>query len=265
MPAIRIHFVLPVLLTVACHIEKAPADVDGLSRWLWVSHKSALDADILDAVRKLDAAAGPLEEDREETISRLLPGDLKAAGVAFEGDVSKAAGMLLLNTIHCPLDRVEKLFIQRDQKALHANYISYERTFTAAESEYLARRVNPLDWNSTYQLQLLIPIFKPTVPGGARFVPAATADEAPLRGPAFLGFASFDGPAVVVTGGDDAFKQNYQVQLFYERSPGSVVHLYALWQELKVGYLTSDGADVASITLSSLKKSDDDYQTHCND
>lgn len=248
----------------ACHVAPAPSDIDGLSRWLWLNRQGASDQEIADAIRKLDVAAGPLETDREETISRLQPGDAKDSGTTFEGDIAKAAGMVLLNRIHCPLAKVEKLFVQKDQKALHANYITYDRTFDGVEADYLERRTNPFTWNSVYKLQLLIPIFKPTVPGGVRFVPATMTGDGP-KGPYLVGHAYFDGAAEVVSGGDDYFKQNYQVQVFYERAPGDVVHLYALWQELKVGYLTSDGEDVASITLGSLKKSDDDYETHCKD
>jgi hypothetical protein len=251
-----------VAVATGCHVNPAPKDIDGLSRWLWLNHATADDASLLDAMRHLDAVAGELKDPREEGISRLQTGDAKTAGASFEGDLTKAAGLLLVRTIKCPLARVNELLVQKDQKSLHANYITYDRTFQTPIDDYLSGKSATADWKSIYEIKLLSPTFKPTVPGGTRFVKEESSGDAP-HGPAIFAFAYFDGPAILEGGGSDYFRQSYQIQVFYERTPGTVVHLYAMWVEMKVGFLDSDGPEVASITLDSLKTSDDDYEKHC--
>lgn len=252
-------FVLLVAWSLACGRAPAPDDVDGLARWFWLSAGED-DAAVADAAARLDAtpAMRALGPPLEGGLRRLLPGDAAVVGL-MTPDVSRAAGMVVLDVIRCPLDRVERLIAQTDQKALHGGFDRYSRTYTSDAAAYFERRVPRLDWRSEYTFSLLGTSYDAVLPGGLRRVPAQPGFP---RGPVVVAHAWLPAPATV-NGVGSYFRQDYQVQVLYERAPGEVVHLYALWREMKLAGFDTDGGVLVGETLDKLVAADHDFETHC--
>jgi hypothetical protein len=257
----------PLVLVVSlsgCHVPEAPSDLNGLARWFWLNFQNGDDASELQAIQHLDVAAGALTSPIEDTVSTLESGDVTAAGATTSGVVSNTTGLLLVNVIHCPLSNVQALLVEEDQKNLHANYNSYERTYSTSLADFQSGKADTLSWLSSYSLTILGWKLNATLPGGARFVSAASSGPTP-RGPVVQARAYFKAPVVSQGSSSNYFRQNYQIQVFYERSPGGVVHFYVDWIEMSVGGITNTNSILQDVTLNSLLNSDRDYETHCND
>jgi hypothetical protein len=222
---------------------RPPADVDGLARWFYSEYDAASDRAVAEAVANLHAAlrAGEIEAPEQGRLSPLP----EAA------DPGRVRGMLLVNLIRCPLAEVERLHTARDQRAIHPSFDRYERSYTSDPDAYFARRNPRLDWQNRYTVSLLGSSCEAEVEGGARFASGALLSRARLARP-----ARFNNP-------DDYFRQDYQIQLFYERAPGEVVHLFAVWREMRFAGFSSDDDLFAALTLDSFARGDEEIEAHC--
>jgi len=82
----------------------------------------------------------------------------------------------------------------------------------------------------------------------------------------FLDRAYLQEPAVFTAGGgDSAFDQDYQIELYYERAPGRTLHFYALWRQFNISTLTSESDLYVNIVLGNLSDFDDRSSKVCKD
>lgn len=263
MPATRpVVFVTALAMvfcvSAGCATDPAPADLDGLARWFWLHYDEGEDEAIRAAADRLDVAMGGLEDEIQSSLSVLTGTDTDHVVSTGRTDLSKAKGFMVGRTVKCSLEQVEKLFVQLDQKTLHPSYEAFSRAYTSDEAAYFARTTPNLTWGNSYTVSTLGTSYEAIISGGVRWIPAGAGG----RGPLLLFRASMPAPATF-NNADDFFRQDYQVQVFYERSPGVVVHLFVFWREFRFAGLDFEDDFMITTVLDSLSKGDDEYEEAC--
>lgn len=250
-------------MAAGCAVDPAPKDADGVLRWEWLNAGKATDAQMLDALEHLHAAVDgdTRTEEIDGTLEPLRDGDTDIVPMEHPGNPATAHGLLIVRVVHCPFDETVRQFFEADQKKLHPSYDSYSREYLSDVAAWHDSRANTLDYLSTYRVSLLGSSYVATIHGQARRVPARRAGTPP--GPLVVTrqWLPKDG---VFTGSDtDFFRQDYQVQMFWERKPGEVMHAFGLWRDLRFAGFTLDDDTFVSGSLSSLSKGDDDIENAC--
>lgn len=193
-------------------------------------------------------------------IGQLAPEDLAAVGLQGK-DPTHAQGMLLIKEIECSLDQLEKLVVAKNQTTLYPDlYDTYTRDYTSDVNAFLGGAAT-VDWKTHYQATALSRTYQADVLGGARRVPSAL----PSGARALMDRAYLPAPATFTQGNDSAFDQDYQIELYYERSPGRTLHFYALWRQFNISTLTSESDLYINIVLGNLSDFDDRSTKICKD
>jgi hypothetical protein len=251
-----------VLALAACrNIEPAPTDVDGIAHWSWDNQAEADDAAVVDAVENLhvvvdgDAMTDPIDG----TLTDLDGDEVAVIGLDDGRDPAAAAGMFYSGTIACPLDDLETVLIALNQDDFF-EYDRYERVYTSDDAAYLARTSPTLTWTVELDASLLGNKYTENLVGGMRRVDVADAPH----GPILLAHTFLPSPAVF-SDGNGSLDQDYQVELYWERAPGEVVHFYALWRQYDWGSgFDQDNEAAIRINLNGLADWDHDTEAICS-
>jgi len=243
-------------------IQPAPEDRDGLFHWTWVNYESASDTDLADATLKLDAAvdggsldpAAPLKGGLKD----LTRDELTQVAMENGADPAKGRGLYIVNTFDCTLDKLEQIVSALDQKSQYPDaYDTYSRSYTSDHDAYFARTTNELGWDTSIGSAILQAKYTEHLLGGMRRV-----ETSPL-GPILFARTWMTAPAVF-QGDGTHFDQDYQIEVFYERSPGHILHAYGMWREIRIdGLLTTDDAGMVNIIMDNLVKWDDQTAKLC--
>lgn len=231
--------ILLATVAVSCSsVEPPPADAVDALRWLYRNYETADDESILQAFANFDAAWGVKVEDEadDRLEDTLVVEDIADTGLA--NDPTKTFGIIAATEIPCSLDSVVALHTALNQNEIHDNeYDSYVRTYnTDAPSEW-PQSTAFIGWDTQYTLSVVGIEYTAKIRGGAR---AIEADPAKFpSGRVVLGRAWLKEPAVF-DGGDSYFKQDYQLDLYYERGPNKVLHVFAAWREMQMGVFSPD-------------------------
>ncbi|MBL8610259.1 MAG: hypothetical protein JNL38_23180 [Myxococcales bacterium] len=242
---------------------EAPSELSVAARGFWSSY----DAD--------EAAVKKLTADIEGIIARtgtipiqakvadLQRDDLKLIGFDKDRDPSLVAGMLIVTELDCTLDEAEKLAMASNQPELYPNtYDAYKRTYKSSAPDYLARKADRVAWETDLTATVTSKQYRSILSGGNR----RFATAAPGGGPMFLSRTFLTTPATFLKGGEDsAFKQDYQIELYYERPTKKTVHFYAVWREFNIGSLNSDSNFYQSLVLGNLVDFDKRTSKICRD
>lgn len=182
-------------------------------------------------------------------VGPLTAEDLKSIGFETR-NVGAIQGLLLLSEIECPIEKVEQLVVARNQTELYPKlYEKYARTFQSSAADYFARKTPTMTWKTAYSAKVGAYAYDADLIGGSRFIPNA----APNGGPLLLARTYLTAPARFTSGGDSAaFNQDYQMEVYYETTPGRTAHVYGLWREYRAGSLTSDNDLYVSLVLGNL-------------
>ena len=62
---------------------------------------------------------------------------------------------------------------------------------------------------------------------------------------------------------DWTFEQDYQIELFWERAPGELVHAYGIWREMNVGGLSAEDEGFVNVTLNNMVDWDEQTVALC--
>ena len=266
MPS-RLASLIAVLLSQAACLNStppppAPDAVDQNLQWFWVHGAALGDAELAAAAAKLgvsgkaDSRTTPL---KTLTHERLAPADLEPVGLEKSNDPSTARGLMIVNLFPCTLDTLERLLIAQDQAAQYTGvYDAYTRTYTSDLAAYTDRKKATLDW--TVDMKASLPIndgYAATIKGGIRRV-AAPADGA-TKGPFLVTRTWLTAPATFSSGSTSYFRQDYQVEVFWEQAPGTIFHAYAMWRDMKAGgvNLSIEDNGFVNVILDNLVKWDD--------
>jgi hypothetical protein len=276
---------LLIALTACKHVEPAPADTEGAAKWLYANYDEGDAAGIADAVDKIsdDLDAGsisdaiettmtPLSADAVATVDRVAVESLDEDAQADVTDdqldsgefvrLADQQGMLIVTVIHCSLADVEELLAMPDQNTLHGGYDAYERTWDADGDSYFAGETDRFTWSTDYTISTLGATYEANIHGGLRHV-AAEDDDAFRFGDMVLGRAVLPEPATFTAGGD-YFRQDYQLDLIWERAQGETVHLFGVWRDMELsGIKSSNGAYISVVSDRSVE-SDGEIEDACS-
>lgn len=238
----------------------APESLDGNMRWWFANQLSAGDADLVDGAQKL-AVAGKAETRTgalKSQMARLEPADLASVGLEGVNDPAAARGFLIVNLYDCTLEKLAPILVSTAQATLYDGvYDAYERTYTSDLGAWEAGGPARLSWDVTAKASLPIAdTYTSHLQGGIRRIPAA----APGQGGDVLvtrtwlpAAAEFVDPAST-----SYFRQDYQVEVYWEQAPGRLFHAYGMWRELKVGgfNLTTENDGMFNLLIDNLLKWD---------
>ena len=253
---------LPLLLLSACNTgEPAPEELDALVHWFWVEAEAGEDASLADGLVNLHAAVDgdALDGPERAEITRLTEEEVALVRLDEEVDPSLANGMLLVNTLpDCTVERLRDILTAADQDQKYpGSYDVYERTYASSQDDWDAGTAPTLTWQVDYETSnFLTGPYSSTLLGWIRGV---DPDGAPfLLQRTHLPFPSrFE---------DDSksFTQYYQLELYWERDDGQVLHVLGIWRQMDLGEgLTTEDDIVIATTLSSMEDWDEQTNTLC--
>jgi len=241
-----------LLLTACIKLKPAPESLDVAIKSYWRAYENADDATVAGITRDLDKLVpdfikqsrieGALAEDGR---IGLLDRDLLAEiGMQDKSDPATAQGIIVFAEIGCPLEQVEKYVIAKNQMALYPEvYTKYSRVYTTDAASYLSRATPRLGWTTEYGAELPnATTYDATILGGARWIKGTPGAIGP-DGPILLARTYFPAPGRVAQEGKH-WRQDYQMEAYYEREPGKTVHLYGLWRDFDLGYTMDDNTAV---------------------
>lgn len=214
-----------------CASDAAPEKITDFSKWLWRNYETASDEQLASAIVQLNGTVTAVTADQptKALISRLAQSDVTLVGLT--GDASKAVGMLAITETACTLKQVEAIHTSAAPQAVHPKaYSKYQRNFVQNRDDYLAHKIAKLDWDT----ELTSDYATEKLHGGARWVADLGKAKSPFGG-AMVSRTFLKEPAV---GDGVTWPQDYQIEAFYERSPGHVVHLFAVWRQADFGIST---------------------------
>lgn len=237
--------ILLLLLSGCRKVEPAPADLDGLLRWLWTHHE---DADLAEAIANLEAAVGEVEEARDGELTRLLPEEIPRTDV----DPAAARGLYLVNAFPCEVGQLEAILVHLAQDELYEGvYDAYERGYTTDAAPFEAGEADRLGWDVTLEATLLGSSYTERLTGGVRRAGGALVQHTWMTEPADFGDANKEWP------------QDWQIEVYYP-SGADVVHVYGFWREMALGSgLDTEDDTVARVMLNNLVDWDEGTATLC--
>jgi len=216
-------------------VPPAPEDVDGKFHWLWVNGEPADDATLEDAVAsldgKLDVASVASGTPVRGKLTDLTRDELTPVGLENGPDPKQARGTYLVNVIPCDLSKLESLFVSADQAAMYPDsWDGYVRTYSSDQNAYLAGTTDTVGWDNAVNGHILAAKYVEEQRGTLRRLLVKGSPERLFSRTWMKVPATFEGTGT-------SYPQNEQVEVFYERAPGEVVHLYAMWREVRIDVL----------------------------
>lgn len=228
------------LLVTGCNATPpslAPEEVDKNVAWFWVNAQVASDAALIDGAAKLavagkaDSRTAPLKGQMRD---RLTSADLVNVGLQAN-DPSTARGLIVVNLFDCTLEKLERILVAQDQATQYPNvYKSYVRSYTSDADAFTAGTTSTLTWDVDLKAALPVDdVYASLIRGGIRRV-TAPADSA-TKGPFLVTHTYLSAPATFSATSTSWFKQDYQVEIFWQQSTGRIFHAYGMWRDIKAG------------------------------
>jgi len=257
---------LLLVMTAACKkVEPAPTDLDGLVHYLWQNFDEAEDAELAQAAVNLHDVVGgdTMAEVSDGTISALDAAEVAQVG-RDDADPAQAQGIYMTRPGICSLDTLVDVLVVAEQDVLYpGNYDSYTRSYDEDVDAFVAGDSPSLEWDLTYELTLLGATYEATSRGALRRVGGLGDDELPL-GPVVFARTYMTQPAAFEEGSKKSMDQDYQIEAFWERAPGELVHVYGMWRQgdYGAGY-TTESEGVQRLLLNGMSSWDDDTERLC--
>lgn len=242
----------------ACGVDSAPQDLDGAMHAAWTGFDAVDDDEAAALVDTLHALVGgdTLDEDSRGALSPLVVEELADITRSPDQDPADAPGMLLVNPMACALDDLAAALIDVDQDTLYPGvYTEYERVHDGDAEAFLAGQTDRLGWVSDMWLEILGAEYTEQVRGDVRRVSSGAR-------PFLWARLWLTGPAEFVDS-DWSFEQDYQIELFWERQPGELVHAYGIWREMNVGGLSAEDEGFVNVTLNNMVDWDEQTVALC--
>ena len=247
-------------LLAGCAEEDAPEKIIDVSRWLYRNYATATDERMAEAVVAL---AGSVTDVSADKPFKGLIGSLKAGDNAIVGrtgvDATKTVGMMVVTEINCKLAQVEKIHSAAEQNTLHPSaYTAYQRTFRQSREDYLKRSFAKLDWDT----ELTSDYATEKLDGSLRFIPDFGKAQSPF-GAALVSRTWLKENAVAVASGTE-WQQDYQVEAYFERTPGKVVHLFAVWRQAQFMGLSNESTTLQNLQFGGFVDWDKEVEKACS-
>jgi len=244
--------------------EALPEDLDGLVHYVWDQWDEGEEAELAEVVALLDEAIGgaTLDGVYEGSLSSLSQESAAIGGV--NRDPSLAQGLFMARDFQCGMERLKEILIALDQDELYpGSYDVYERTYTCDLADWESGTSDRLNWEVQYDSSLLGASYSASLLGGLRSV---TGLDPGIRhcDEAIVGRFVMPEAAEFESGSGKSLDLNFQIELFYEREPGRIVHLYGSWQHADLGAgISTEDEGVQNIILSNMATWDDQTERLC--
>lgn len=231
------------MLSAAC-VHDAPRELDALLHYFWEEFESP-PAIIQPAVTNLHIALSgdDLASRRDGNLKDLEPSSILRLAIDSKPNSSNASGFFMARKFECDFAQLEKISYWIDQKSLYGSaYEKYTRQHTSDLDSYLNRNVDTLTWNSEYTTQI----------GAATFTAQNRNTMRYVEGPSDLGPILLRRswlPITAEASSGSSFRQDYQLEIYYRRADGKIVHAYAVWRDMNVGGITDEQDFFASIMI----------------
>lgn len=240
-------------LLVGCKVEPAPEDIDGLTRWFWTEYEPATDAEITEAIEHLHTALdnGDVTDARTGELTDLSAEDLAGVTVPEGTDPTIARGFFMAYRYDCTLEALAPILTYQDQNELFGVYDAYSRVYTSDAAAFDSGAAATISWEVTITTTLLNTTYTEIARGGVRRTADALVSRTWLTEP-----ATFEDS-------DWSFDQDYQIEAWYEPTPGEVVHLYGIWRWMALGSVDMDSDGMLNTTLNNMQDWDDRTAEYC--
>ncbi len=247
----------------ACGVDDAPKEYNSLVPWMWHSYATASDEEL---AKGIIALAGASSEVTADSPVKAQIGHLSAADIADLGlsarDVTRARGMFVVTEFNCKLAQLEKIATSLKQQTVYPDaYDSYARTYTSSVDDYFARKTNTLSWATDLKSTQLGTTFSEHLNGGARYLPDLGKEQSPF-GAALLQ-RTYLAKAATSSDSDKSWDQDYQIDVFVERKPGKILHLFAAWRHINFGWIDTDSDTMVKQMLSAFVDWDTQTEAAC--
>ncbi len=242
-------------LPVACAADEAPQKIDDVSSWLWRNFDSASDEEMANAFVTLGGVVTPVSADEplKALIDRLSGADVALVGRG-DANPAKAVGMLVITDIACKISQVNAIHVHDRQDDLHADaYKSYKRVYKGSRDEYLAGKVARLEWDTELESDYA----REKLAGAMRRIPDLGKERSPF-GTTLVSRTFLKEPA-----SKTHWPQDYQIDAYFERKPGRVVHLFAVWREAEFSGLSSENSGLQNIQMKGFVDWDKEVEKAC--
>lgn len=257
----------PLLLALcACKkVDPAPADLDGLVHFMLANFDVGEQEQLVEGLVNLDAAVGgdSLEETTDGTLS-----DLTAEEVAHLGredaDPTLAQGLVITRPLACTMDQLRAILTYAAQDQLfEGTYDAYSRDYQSDSAAFVAGTDEFLYWDLSYSVSTSGVSYDEVALGGLRNV---FADEENPMGEAIIARTVMTEPATFKDGSNKSMGQDYQIEVYWSRASGDLIHVYGLWRQADYGSpFTTDNESFQRIIVNGMASWDDDTEKLCEE
>jgi hypothetical protein len=253
-----------VAVLPSCAADEAPAAIQDPLKWFWRHYDDGSDADAARALVKLDGQLSAVAADSpiKQVLLPLDASDTAVVATDHKPDPKKAVGLLAVTEFSCKLDKVAEIIARLDQdKNYPDSYVSYKRTYRDGSNfeAWKNKTATRIEWDT--ELEASFGSAKESLRGGARRVPDLGIEQSP-RGSFLMARTWLRKPAVF-SDSDDNWPQDWQVEVYYERTPGKVVHAFAAWRQFSISIFSTDDTTVQNQMLDNFVKWDKQTEKLC--
>ena len=244
-------------------VDPAPEDLDGLIHYFWdnfdetdatiqmgiVNFHNQIEGDKLTEI--IDGSVTKLNEEQTSMVGKP------------DSQTEQLSGVFFANVVNCPLASIEKNIYALNQEELHPDtYDEYSRIHTSDLNAYEAREESTISWETNYSISGFGYAYEAQINGTLRYV--TTQQESPF-GPVLLSRSVLNAPAYFDEDSDRrGMFQDFQMEMYYERSPGESIHLYAIWREMVMaGSIDFSSESSQRLVLDGLVEWDVDMENSC--
>lgn len=241
-------------------VGEAPKELDALLHYFW-DEFTAPPSVIEPAIDNLHAAlvGDDLANRRDGTVTKLSQDSIERVPAAGSRKASDASGFYMARTFACDFAQLEKISYWLDQKDLYGSaYESYSRVHTSSLDAYLARTTDTLTWDSEYKTKISVATFTAKNHNTMRYLERSSGPSPILLRRSWL-------PESAEATSGSSFKQDYQLEIYYRRTDGRIVHAYADWRDMNVGGITDDQDFFAGVMIDQMAEWDGKTEGLCKD
>jgi hypothetical protein len=242
----------------AC-VSAAPKNADQQAHALWASFAADDNTLRLALERWHDVAKGAeLTADKSGKLTDLSRSEVNDLSIPESLDPSDARGAYFFNVITgCTLDQIEAIETAANQAELFPNtYDAFERIYMSDQQAYLARQTRALQWRSRFTDTVMDASYDTELKSLLRRI--NFGDDHAIVSRTYQ-----PRPATIRNDADAEVTQDFQLDAYYPREDGKIMHVHLLWGHLRIGAISTDDDIVLSVMLSNLKGWDDVRTKHC--